>query len=223
MKVLLVTLGTDGDVHPFIGLGLALRERGHDVILLANEHYADRVNGTLNFVTLGSKSLHQRIVDDPAFWDPTRLGSVVAEWGLSQMPAQFQAIEENYEPGRTVVVSPASVFGARIAQEKLGVPLATVVLQPALFRSAYRPAVIEWLTVERQYWQLRKNPNSGACLELPGDTAEQVPPHRQVPIGEIECVRSAIAVEVGERLQEYVAYLQFLDLIEKRIEIGFLL
>ncbi len=142
MKVLLVTLGTDGDVHPFIGLGLALRKRGHDVILLANEHYADRVNGTLNFVSLGSKSLHQRIVDDPAFWDPARLGSVVAEWGLSQMPAQFHAIAEHNEPGRTVVVSPASVFGARIAQEKLGIPLATIVLQPALFRSIHRPTVM---------------------------------------------------------------------------------
>ena len=152
MKILLVTLGTDGDVHPFIGMGLALRKRGHDVILLANEHYADRVTAALDFVPLGSMDLHKRIIDDPAFWDPRQLSSVVAEWGLAQMPAQFQAIEANYEPGRTVVVSPASVFGARIAQERLGVPLATVVLQPALFRSAYRPAVMPGIPAIPQWF-----------------------------------------------------------------------
>src|SRR5262249_23103027 len=39
--------------------------------------------------------------------------------------------------GRTIVVAPGTAFGARIAQEKLGVPLVTFHLQPAILRSVY--------------------------------------------------------------------------------------
>jgi UDP:flavonoid glycosyltransferase YjiC (YdhE family) len=51
----------------------------------------------------------------------------------------YQIIEKHWEPGRTVVAAPGFAFGARIAQEKLGVPLATVHLQPIMFRSAVQP------------------------------------------------------------------------------------
>ena len=142
MKILLVTMGTDGDVHPFIALGLALRRRGHEVILLANEHYADRVNGSLTYEPLGTEPEHRRIIDDPSFWDPILGSRVVAEWGMSQMRRQYAAIERLFEPGRTVVASPASVIGARLAQERLGIPLATIVLQPAVFRSLHHLPVV---------------------------------------------------------------------------------
>ena len=49
----------------------------------------------------------------------------------------YQLIERRYVPGETVVVAHTNVFGARIAQEKLGVPLATVHLQPAVLRSRH--------------------------------------------------------------------------------------
>ncbi len=42
--------------------------------------------------------------------------------------------------GRIVVAAPATALGARIAQEKLGVPLATVHLQPSMLRSLERPS-----------------------------------------------------------------------------------
>ena len=53
------------------------------------------------------------------------------------MPETYAVIEDHYVPGRTVVVATAPVFGARVAQEHLGVPLATVQLQPATFRSLH--------------------------------------------------------------------------------------
>ena len=39
MKVLVVPMGSHGDVHPFLGLGEALRERGHHVTFLLIEHF----------------------------------------------------------------------------------------------------------------------------------------------------------------------------------------
>ena len=39
MNVILASVGTDGDIFPYVGIGAALRDRGHDVTLLASEHY----------------------------------------------------------------------------------------------------------------------------------------------------------------------------------------
>ena len=38
MHVILATVGTDGDVFPHLGLGCALRARGHRVTLAGPEH-----------------------------------------------------------------------------------------------------------------------------------------------------------------------------------------
>jgi UDP:flavonoid glycosyltransferase YjiC (YdhE family) len=55
------------------------------------------------------------------------------------MQRQFEAIEQCMSRGECdVVVAAGQAIGARIAQEKLGVPLATVHLSPYFFRSAYR-------------------------------------------------------------------------------------
>ena len=42
MHTILATVGTDGDVFPHIGLGAALRARGHRVTLAAPETYRAR-------------------------------------------------------------------------------------------------------------------------------------------------------------------------------------
>jgi UDP:flavonoid glycosyltransferase YjiC (YdhE family) len=39
MHAMLVTMGTDGDVFPFVGLGARLRGRGHRVTLAGTESY----------------------------------------------------------------------------------------------------------------------------------------------------------------------------------------
>ena len=39
MRVLLTPLGSAGDVHPYVGLALALRGRGHDVTLATSAYF----------------------------------------------------------------------------------------------------------------------------------------------------------------------------------------
>jgi UDP:flavonoid glycosyltransferase YjiC (YdhE family) len=41
MKVLILTLGTRGDVQPFIALARELQRRGHHAVLAAPERFAD--------------------------------------------------------------------------------------------------------------------------------------------------------------------------------------
>src|SRR2546430_259370 len=40
LHVILTSIGTDGDVIPYVALGATLRERGHRVTLVASEDYA---------------------------------------------------------------------------------------------------------------------------------------------------------------------------------------
>src|SRR5690606_32569035 len=61
----------------------------------------------------------------------------------------------------TVVAAQSMALGARLAQEKLGVPLATIHLQPSLLRTVYDMpingvAVPNWLPrpAKQLWWQL---------------------------------------------------------------------
>jgi UDP:flavonoid glycosyltransferase YjiC (YdhE family) len=68
-----------------------------------------------------------------------------AEKLLEKMEETYEAIARLYVPGETVVAAQSWVFGARLAHDKLGVPLATIHTQPLLFGSVYdRPRLPIW-------------------------------------------------------------------------------
>lgn len=53
-RIALVTIGTQGDVQPYLALAIALKERGYSVILGASEEFKDMVEGYgVEFHTLG--------------------------------------------------------------------------------------------------------------------------------------------------------------------------
>ena len=53
-RVLLATIGSAGDVHPLLGLGRALRRRGHPVTLLASPVFETRARRLgLDVIPLG--------------------------------------------------------------------------------------------------------------------------------------------------------------------------
>ena len=71
MHVLLVSVGTDGDIFPYVGLGAALRARGHSVTLVASEHYEPlaRRHG-FAFAALVSAEANRELFEHPDFWNP---------------------------------------------------------------------------------------------------------------------------------------------------------
>lgn len=141
LQVIVIGLGSAGDVHPNVGLALALRQRGHEVLLAAPSVFRSLgERAGLGFAAILSDDEYHAAIRDPNLWHPFRSFSVVARrLILPTLRPAYQIIEKHWEPGRTVVVAPGFAFGARIAQEKLGVPLATVHLQPIMFRSAMQP------------------------------------------------------------------------------------
>ncbi|MBO0698183.1 MAG: glycosyltransferase family 1 protein [Zavarzinella sp.] len=138
MTVILVPMGSAGDVYPFIGLGAALRSRGHRVEVVANSYYQSAVErGGLSFVELGTYEDLRPGIEDPNLWHRWKGFVVLGRVILPLMRRLYDIIASRYVPGETVVAASSLALAARVAQEKLGVPLVTVHLQPAAIRSAY--------------------------------------------------------------------------------------
>jgi UDP:flavonoid glycosyltransferase YjiC (YdhE family) len=136
MRVLLVSFGALGDILPFVGWGRALGERGHEVFLLASGNaraLAERAG--LSFVTL---DLDEEGIPPRAPSSFRLLRRFVAEFP-QLMRRVYQAVAASHAPGHTVVAAQGWLCGARIAQEHLGVPLASVHLQPLMFGDLDEP------------------------------------------------------------------------------------
>jgi UDP:flavonoid glycosyltransferase YjiC (YdhE family) len=135
MRALLTTTGSMGDFLPFVGLGKELRARGYEVVLIAGgayEHFAREAE--IRFVPLYSAAEHDRRM--AMNWSGLEaIGNWLAHVGELITPV-FSAIQEHHVPGETVVVHFDWLFGARIAGEALGCPVATVHMQPSVLRAA---------------------------------------------------------------------------------------
>ncbi len=142
-EFLLMPFGSAGDTYPFIGLGRCLKEKGHNVTLVANGHFATAVrNAGLRFKELGSAEEYREAIANPDIWHPTK--GFFAVVGHPMMPQvvqdQHQLIVELYNKNpQLVVVAGSMAFGARVAQETHGVRTATVHLSPSVFLSVQQP------------------------------------------------------------------------------------
>ena len=136
MKVLLPTLGSAGDVHPFVALGLGLQARGHRATILTNPLFQQLIeHHGLGFLPVGTLDDARAAISDPDLWHPRRGFEVVARRAiLPAMEIVYRQIERHAD-STTVVAASGIAFGARLAQERLGVPAATVHLQPSIVRS----------------------------------------------------------------------------------------
>src|SRR4051794_22160647 len=93
MHVILATMGTDGDVFPYLGLGGVLRGRGHRVTLAAPETYRERALGLgLEFCSIVTAAETARMLADPDLWHPFRSGAMMAHWGGPMIARQYDAI-----------------------------------------------------------------------------------------------------------------------------------
>jgi rhamnosyltransferase subunit B len=138
-RILMMPLGTWGDVIPFVQLGRELRRRGHAVAVVACDVFEPLVRRAgLEFVALLGRDEYERVVSNPRLWHPRWAGiTFLREAVLPNMRRQFEIADAAIRAGVCdVLVAPAQSLGARIAQEKYGVPLVTVHLAPYMFRSA---------------------------------------------------------------------------------------
>jgi rhamnosyltransferase subunit B len=136
LTILLPTIGSAGDVHPLIELGTALKKRGHHATVITNQFFERQVRDAgLDFVALGTVQEAEEIITDPRLWHPTKSFACIVERAIVPNIERLYHIIRDRQSSKTVVAASGLCFGARIAQEKLRVPLATVHLQPSMLRS----------------------------------------------------------------------------------------
>jgi len=165
---LLLPVGSHGDVHPFVAIGKGLRERGHRVTMITSEPFRDvAARNGLEFVATLTSDEYNSMMRNPDLWHPNKGLKVILNRELIQKytPVMFDAIRERYEPGKTVAVGGSLAFAARIAHEVLGIPHATVHLQPMGCCSVSDPPVaanginLTWLPrplIRLAYWFAEK-------------------------------------------------------------------
>ena len=134
--MLLATLGSSGDVHPFIALGTALRARGHRPTILTNPYFQDLIEAQgLEFLPVGRIEDVGSAIADPDLWHARRGFEVVARRVIVPSIAEIYRLIESHADSDTVIAASSISLGARVAQEKLGIPTASVHLQPTVIRS----------------------------------------------------------------------------------------
>ncbi|HVX11180.1 MAG TPA: glycosyltransferase [Pirellulales bacterium] len=152
MHAILVAVGSAGDVHPFVGIGRELAARGHRITLLAAGYFEGLARKVgFDFAPIISRDEFLNLLGNPLAWHRFR-GFIECFRGgvLPTFEPIYRAIVERYVPGETLVVASTLGFAARCAQEKFGLPLATVHLSPSVFRSNYHNPVLPGMFLP--YW-----------------------------------------------------------------------
>lgn len=164
-KAILATAGSLGDLHPFIALAIALRERGIQAEIASSPDYAAKVRAEgLVFHSVGpsqaelqaqmgldAAQLTRRVAASNEFLFERLLLPHLEEGARSLIAVASDC---------SVVIGSTFAAGAAIAAEKLGVPFVPVALQPAIVFSAYDPPRLPaapWLSPARSGLQLQLN------------------------------------------------------------------
>jgi len=135
MNVLLPTLGSAGDVHPFIALGAALEARGHRATIITTPLYQPLIEAQgLGYLPVGTLEQVRAAIAHPDLWHLRKGFEVLARVFIPAIAEIYRLIEKHAD-ANTVVAFSTGAFGARLAQEKLGIPSASIHLQPTVIRS----------------------------------------------------------------------------------------
>ncbi len=164
MRVLLATMGSAGDVNPYIAVGRALRARGHEVLLLSSGYFEHSVRQAgLAFEPLGTREEYLAAIRHPHLVHATRGPRfVIQELIITPAREHFARTREvirSFCPdvGLRHLIS----FGPAWALEHEGVPTATASLTPLFWFSRVDPGVFKHAGPLHTPWVLRR-----ARLEL---------------------------------------------------------
>lgn len=130
MKALIMTLGTRGDVQPFVALAQSMEAAGHEAVLCAPHRFADFATG--NGVTFaGVDDGPMRQLDTPSAAGEAFGGGVQARLRqIREMPSMFdQVLADSWQvaahgagSGADVVVHNGQILAGQHVAEALGIP-----------------------------------------------------------------------------------------------------
>lgn len=117
-----------------------MRQRGHDVTVITNGYFEGLVRQAgLDFIANTSADEYLQITQDPDLWHPKRAFFAIARSLMALARPTYEILcRLRAEQGdRLIAVGTSLAMAGRLAQEKWGLPFATMHLSPALFQSIY--------------------------------------------------------------------------------------
>jgi UDP:flavonoid glycosyltransferase YjiC (YdhE family) len=145
-RILLSTLGSLGDLHPIMGLALALQARGHDVALATSDFYQERITAAgLKFRPLRPLGTP----DDPEtlrrVFDPRNGPEYLLRTMLLPHIAEMYSDLSQAAQGADFLICGEVVLAASLVSEKQRIPWAGAILAPFSFFSIYDPPPFPFL------------------------------------------------------------------------------
>lgn len=143
-RIVLTTIGSLGDLHPFIAIGLDLRDRGHEVVIATTKDYRTKIE------SLGLE-FHSIRPDHIAMDDPKMISlmmdlqkgteRVIKDYLLANLRQTYIDLMDAVQ-GADFLVSHETIYATPLVAEVLKLRWATCALTLGSFFSAYDPFVL---------------------------------------------------------------------------------
>ncbi|WP_137173272.1 glycosyltransferase [Massilia sp. HP4] len=149
MHFILATIGSAGDLFPFLWIGRALRERGHRVDFLGPEQHAMYVESA--GLTFHGLPADVAVLDHPHLWHATRGLAVVWEAtrpAMAQLPMVVEALtqaQSNEQPNerRVLLAHPLALPEADLCRHASpGLKIAAAWLAPSNLPTVHDPLLL---------------------------------------------------------------------------------
>ena len=142
-RIVIATIGSLGDLHPCLALGLELRRRGHHLTIASTEYY----RGKVEEFRIEFRSIRPN-------WDPTDQELIRQCENLRRGPEilyrklVLPALRATYDDlisaaaGADLMIAGELVYAAPLVAEKLSLRWVSAILSPFSFFSSYDPSVL---------------------------------------------------------------------------------
>ncbi|HEV8192777.1 MAG TPA: glycosyltransferase [Ktedonobacterales bacterium] len=140
-RIVISTVGSSGDLNPFLALGLGLRERGHDVLFAVEERMSLAIREAgfpVHPLTGDGQEIFEKYSAE--FIDKltpiASLRVVVERYLLPALRTNIEELRAACE-GADILVTAAVQLAASFVVDQTGVPWASLALTPVVVPSAY--------------------------------------------------------------------------------------
>lgn len=138
MRILIMAVGSLGDILPFTAIGAELLCRGHEVIFYGNDYFRHHVEEAgLQFKPTSPATEYEAFLSSPRSTDPQEGMRAVASGLMGRVKDSHQIMEQDVLPGRTLVLASTFAFAPRLLRETHSAPCAVLHLAPSVLRSCY--------------------------------------------------------------------------------------
>jgi UDP:flavonoid glycosyltransferase YjiC (YdhE family) len=144
MKVVLTTVGSLGDLHPYVAIALGLKSRGHEAIVATSACYQQKIES----LGLGYRAIRpdSELVNDPDHMRPF----MDLRWGTLRCLRDYilPVLRESYEDtlaasaGADLLLSHPLTYATRLVSERRGIPWVSTIITPTSVFSAFDPPLL---------------------------------------------------------------------------------